>query len=67
MPNIKARPYYTYIKTKGATILGRMPSDSAREIRQIFDRGVTFWDIVKCEEVDATVGDYSKLSGSNRA
>lgn len=61
MPNIKARPFFTYIKTKGATILGTLPSDSASEIRQIFDRGVTFWNITKCENYDATVGDYSKL------
>ena len=65
VPNIKARPYYTYVKTKGSTILGDMPSDSVREIRQIFDRGVTFWDIIACEAVDATVGDYSELNIGN--
>lgn len=65
VPNIKARPYYTYVKTKGSTILGNMPSDSVREIRQIFDRGVTFWNIISCEAVASTVGDYSKLNNVN--
>ena len=65
VPNIKARPYYTYVKTKGSTILGNMPSDSVREIRQIFDRGVTFWNIISCEAFDSTVGDYSELNNVN--
>ena len=65
VPDLKARQYYTYIKTKGATILGQMPSDSARKIREIFDRGVTFWNIVACEQISATVGDYSRLRFGN--
>lgn len=65
IPNIKARPYYTYIKTKGAHTLGSMPNQDSEKINEIFDRGITYWDIVACESQNATVGSYGTLD--NRA
>ena len=42
-PILNARPYWTYIKTVGATITGSVPCDDMRKIIKIFDSGVTFW------------------------
>lgn len=43
IPNINARPYYTYVKTKGCAINGAMPQDDNEEICKILDNGITFW------------------------
>ena len=53
VPNRHARPYYTYTKTKGCLIVGKMPADDILQMQQIYDAGITFWDRY------ATVGDYS--------
>lgn len=42
-PVYNARPYWTYIKTVGATITGSVPCDDMRRIVDIFDHGITFW------------------------
>lgn len=42
-PVLNARPYWTYIKTVGATLTGSVPCDDLHKIIQIFDSGVTFW------------------------
>lgn len=38
-----ARKCYTYIKTQGCKIKGSLPSDHAKQIQQIYDKGITFW------------------------
>lgn len=43
IPNINARPSWTYVKTRGASVHGLVPANEAREIEQIFDRGIRFW------------------------
>lgn len=43
IPNINARPHFTYTKTNGCTILGSMPQNDIAKIQGIFDNGVTFW------------------------
>ena len=53
VPNMNARPYFTYVKTVGCTAHGNMPSDHARQIEQIFDKGVRFW-----KSVD-NIGNYN--------
>lgn len=57
VPNIAARPHWTYIKTVDANILpktnGGLPSPALQKIIQIFDRGTTFW------KNPSEVGDYS--------
>lgn len=53
VPNRNNRQRYTFIKTIGCSLTGRMPADAAKHICQIFDNGVTFWKNIK------EVGDYS--------
>lgn len=57
VPNIAARPHWTYIKTVDANILpkanGGLPSPALQKIIQVFDRGTTFW------KTPSEVGDYS--------
>lgn len=53
VPNIKHRPYWNYVKTKGCNIVGKLPSDDIRRICAIFDNGITFW------KSGANVGSYS--------
>ena len=53
VPNMNARPYFTYVKTVGCTVHGNMPSDHAKQIEQIFDKGVRFW-----KSVD-NIGNYN--------
>lgn len=52
-PSRKNRPHWTFIKTKGCTLSGSIPSDSVRRICDIHDKGITYW--ANPEEV----GDYS--------
>lgn len=54
IPNRTARKSWTYIQTKGCTIYGEVPADTAVEIEQIYDSGITFWDPNKI------MGDYSQ-------
>jgi hypothetical protein len=61
VPDRLSRKYYTYIKTKGCTLSGSIPSKSAERIRQVMDNGITFWNIVECEKEGADVGYYSRL------
>lgn len=53
VPNRKARPHYTYIKTMGCKIDGGAPSDALTRIKAIYDKGIRFW--VNASEV----GNYS--------
>lgn len=43
VPNIAARPAYTYIKTVGCNIHGNLCNDDLSKIRSIYDHGITFW------------------------
>lgn len=52
-PKRKARAHWSYVKTRGANIIGNVPADDMKEIKSIYDKGITFW--VNGNEV----GDYS--------
>jgi len=52
VPNLNARPEFTYIKTIGCTINGSVPADDERKICSIMDSGITFWNN------PANVGQY---------
>lgn len=43
VPNMNARPTWTYCKTIGCIVHGNMPASAARDIESIFDNGVRFW------------------------
>lgn len=43
IPAIDARPYFTYVKTIGCNLYGDFPMEDQKKIREIFDRGITFW------------------------
>lgn len=43
VPNMNARPNWTYVKTKGCVLQGDLPVDDATAIEKIFDSGVRFW------------------------
>lgn len=43
VPNMNARPNWTYCKTIGCIVHGNMPSSAARDIESMFDAGVRFW------------------------
>lgn len=53
IPDIDARPQYTYTKTSGAYIYGDAPAADLQEIASYFDAGITFW------KNPANVGDYT--------
>jgi len=53
IPNLSARSHYTYIKTRGANIWGQCPASALRNIKMIFDKGITFW------KNPSEVGNYS--------
>lgn len=54
IPNMHARRYYTFVKTKGCVVEGNLPSDDARSIENIFDHGVRFW-----KESHVNIGNYN--------
>ena len=43
IPNMNARPYFTYVKTVGCSIDGAIPADDASIIENIFNKGIRFW------------------------
>lgn len=43
IPNMNARPYWTYCKTIGCTVHGNLPAADARKIEGMFDNGIRFW------------------------
>lgn len=43
IPNVNARPHWTYVKTVGCTVKGSIPADDMKKICDIYDRGITFW------------------------
>lgn len=42
-PNLFSRHYFNYIKTVGMNLEGDLPQTDLLELKQIFDRGCTFW------------------------
>ena len=54
VPNITARPEWTYIKTRDCCIACNAPADDVNKICNIFNSGITWWK--KAEHV----GDYSQ-------
>lgn len=54
VPNIIGRRNWNYVKTIGCNITGDVPQDSMREIRGMFDAGVTIW------HNPSTFRDYSQ-------
>lgn len=42
-PNMNARPHWTYVKTIGADVEGRLPASDKKAIEMIFDNGIRFW------------------------
>ena len=43
VPNIAARPVWSYVRTAGCIIKSKINNNDSKEICDIFDRGVTFW------------------------
>lgn len=44
IPNRNVRPHWTYTKTKNCCITGSVPNDSAKQICNIYNNGITFWN-----------------------
>ena len=55
VPNIHARPYWTYVKTADCKIIGNCPVSDIRILCECFNKGITFWTLAN----NSTVGDYS--------
>ena len=53
VPNMNARPNWTYVKTVGCLVEGAIPADDAALIEDIFNKGVRFW------KNHANIGNYS--------
>ena len=43
VPARNVRPHWTYCKTQGCNLAGRLPSDAAKKIISIYDKGITWW------------------------
>lgn len=43
VPNMNARPNWTYCKTIGCIVHGNMPASAARDIESMFNSGIRFW------------------------
>lgn len=54
IPNITGRRNWNYVKTVGCYIDGNIPQTDMQEIKDMFDRGVTFW------HNPATFADYTQ-------
>lgn len=57
VPNITGRRNWNYVKTIGCYIDGDIPQEDMQEIKDMFDRGVTFW------HNPSTFMDYSQNNG----
>lgn len=55
-PNITGRQSWNYVKTNGASIVGKVPSRVLSTIAQMLDKGITFWHT-------DDVGNYSLPNG----
>ena len=52
-PNVSSRPYFNYVQTVDCNIVGAIPDDDMRQLKAMYNNGVTLW------KSNATVGDYS--------
>lgn len=52
-PNTNSRPHWNYVKTRYCMLSGDLPESAESEIRDIFNRGITFW------KTPSEIGDYS--------
>lgn len=43
-PSRMNRQYWSYVKTVGCSVRGKLPTSSAIKIAQIYDNGITFWN-----------------------
>ena len=43
IPNMNARPHWTFVKTIGCDVTGNLPASDANDIESIFDSGCRFW------------------------
>lgn len=53
IPNLTARPHWSFIQTRGCQITGSIPADAARTITALWDKGITVWRNA------SEVGNYS--------
>lgn len=53
VPNRNSRPHWNYVKTIGCNAIGSVPADDMAAIKNIYDKGVTFW------KKGSEVGDYT--------
>ena len=53
VPNVSSRPYFNYVQTVDCNIEGAIPDDDMRQLKAMYNNGVTLW------KSTATVGDYS--------
>lgn len=53
VPNIYGRKSFNYVKTIDAVIVGNVPVDAMSKLKNIFNKGVTFWH-------GDWVGDYER-------
>ncbi len=53
VPNINSRPHWNYVKTRYCFLNGNLPEGAESEIREIFNRGITFW------KTPGEIGNYS--------
>lgn len=63
VPNLRARPYWNYVKTVGCCIkpvasTGGLPASAMSEICRIYDMGITFW------RDPSLIGDYTTRSNA---
>lgn len=52
-PNVSSRPYFNYVQTIDANIVGGIPNDDMEKLKHMYNNGVTLW------KHNATVGDYN--------
>ena len=52
-PNSNHRPEYWYTQTRNVNIVGNIPLDDLKKIKECYDRGITFWKHA------ANIRDYS--------
>lgn len=53
VPNRDVRPHWCYTKTSNCAVSGEVPAYYARQIEEIYNKGITFWKNI------GEVGDYS--------
>lgn len=45
VPNVVGRRSWNYVKTNGASVVGKVPAGTLAQINRLFDRGITFWHV----------------------